>query len=47
MMNDNDYHGFETASYTILLENLAAYGLDRRALHWVKNWMAEPTEGWD
>jgi len=36
-----------TLSRSILLEKLAAHGLDRRTLHWVKSgWMAEPRELW-
>ncbi|GAB0176698.1 mitochondrial enolase superfamily member 1 [Grus japonensis] len=30
---------FNTVSHSILLEKLAAHGLDRCALHWVKNWL--------
>ena len=30
---------FDTVSHSILLEKLAAHGLDRRALRWVKNWL--------
>ncbi|PKU32336.1 rna-directed dna polymerase from mobile element jockey-like [Limosa lapponica baueri] len=30
---------FDTASYSILLEKLAAHGLDGSTLHWVKNWL--------
>ncbi|KAK4818152.1 hypothetical protein QYF61_007300 [Mycteria americana] len=30
---------FDTVSHSILLEKLAAHGLDRRTLHWVKNWL--------
>ncbi|PKU46489.1 rna-directed dna polymerase from mobile element jockey-like [Limosa lapponica baueri] len=33
---------FDTVSHSILLEKLAAHGLDRSSLHWVKNWL----EGW-
>ncbi|GAB0204832.1 hypothetical protein GRJ2_002948800 [Grus japonensis] len=33
---------FDTVSYSILLEKLAAYGLDRRTLRWVKNCL----DGW-
>ncbi|KAK4811175.1 hypothetical protein QYF61_019806 [Mycteria americana] len=33
---------FDTISHSILLENLAAHGLDRCTLLWVKNWLA----GW-
>ena len=31
---------FDTVSHSILLEKLAAHGLDRRTLHWVTNWLA-------
>lgn len=41
-MNDNDYHEFDTVSHSILLENLAAHGLDRRVLPWVQNCL----DGW-
>ncbi|KAK4822666.1 hypothetical protein QYF61_019033 [Mycteria americana] len=30
---------FDTISHSILLEKLAAHGLDRHILHWVKNWL--------
>ncbi|GAB0207944.1 mitochondrial enolase superfamily member 1 [Grus japonensis] len=30
---------FDTVSHSILLEKLAAHDLDRRTLHWVKNWL--------
>ncbi|GAB0180342.1 hypothetical protein GRJ2_000499500 [Grus japonensis] len=30
---------FDTVSHSILLEKLAAHGLDGRTLHWVKNWL--------
>ncbi|GAB0179635.1 mitochondrial enolase superfamily member 1 [Grus japonensis] len=30
---------FDTISHSILLEKLAAYGLDRHTLLWVKNWL--------
>ncbi|KAK0667630.1 MAK kinase, partial [Pygoscelis papua] len=30
---------FDTVSHSILLEKLAAHGLDRCALRWVKNWL--------
>ena len=30
---------FDTVSYTILLGKLAAHGLDRYTLCWVKNWL--------
>ncbi|KAK4831861.1 LOW QUALITY PROTEIN: hypothetical protein QYF61_019689 [Mycteria americana] len=30
---------FDTISRSILLEKRAAHGLDRRMLHWIKNWM--------
>ncbi|KAK4805583.1 hypothetical protein QYF61_009348 [Mycteria americana] len=33
---------FDTTSYSILLEKLAAHGLDRCTLRWVKNWL----DGW-
>ena len=33
---------FDTVSYSILLEKLAAYGLDRYTICWVKSWM----DGW-
>jgi len=35
---------FDTVSHSILLEKLAAHGLDGRTLHWVKKkngWMAK------
>ncbi|GAB0207879.1 hypothetical protein GRJ2_003255100 [Grus japonensis] len=31
---------FDTVSHSILLEKLAAHGLDGRTLCWVKNWLA-------
>ncbi|PKU28520.1 rna-directed dna polymerase from mobile element jockey-like [Limosa lapponica baueri] len=38
---------FDTVSHSILLEKLAAYGLDRSSLCWVKNWLkAGPRECW-
>ncbi|KAK4817470.1 hypothetical protein QYF61_015804 [Mycteria americana] len=33
---------FDTVSHSILLKKLAAHGLDRRTLRWVKNWL----DGW-
>ncbi|GAB0204598.1 mitochondrial enolase superfamily member 1 [Grus japonensis] len=30
---------FDTISHSILLEKLAAHGLDGHTLHWVKNWL--------
>ncbi|KAK4816201.1 hypothetical protein QYF61_012666 [Mycteria americana] len=33
---------FDTVSHSILLEKLAAHGLDGCTLHWVKNWL----DGW-
>ncbi|NXQ97791.1 RTJK polymerase, partial [Sagittarius serpentarius] len=30
---------FDTISHSILLEKLAAHGLDKRTLCWVKNWL--------
>ena len=33
---------FDTTSHSILLEKLAAHGLDRCTLRWVKNWL----DGW-
>jgi len=30
---------FGSVSHSINLEKLAAYGLDRCTLHWVKNWL--------
>ncbi|PKU42560.1 rna-directed dna polymerase from mobile element jockey-like [Limosa lapponica baueri] len=30
---------FDTISHSVLLEKLAAHGLDRHALCWVKNWL--------
>ncbi|KAK4827572.1 hypothetical protein QYF61_019196 [Mycteria americana] len=30
---------FDTVSHSILLENLAAHGLDGRTLRWVENWL--------
>ncbi|NWR38042.1 PO23 protein, partial [Tachuris rubrigastra] len=30
---------FDTVSHSILLEKLAAHGLDRDTLCWVKNWL--------
>ncbi|GAB0188176.1 mitochondrial enolase superfamily member 1 [Grus japonensis] len=30
---------FDTISHSILLEKLAAYGLDGHTLRWVKNWL--------
>lgn len=29
----------DTDSHSILLEELAAHGLDRCTVHWVKNWL--------
>ncbi|NXT09599.1 POLR protein, partial [Prunella fulvescens] len=33
---------FDTVSHSILLEKLAAHGLDRSSLCWVRNWL----DGW-
>ena len=33
---------FDMVSHSILLEKLAAHGLDRYTLSWVKNWL----DGW-
>ncbi|KAK4818826.1 LOW QUALITY PROTEIN: hypothetical protein QYF61_019863 [Mycteria americana] len=33
---------FDTISHSILLEKLAAHGLDGHMLHWIKNWL----DGW-
>ncbi|GAB0203970.1 hypothetical protein GRJ2_002862600 [Grus japonensis] len=33
---------FDTISHSILLKKLAAHGLDRHTLRWVKNWL----DGW-
>jgi len=30
---------FDTVLYSILLEKLAAHGLDGCTLHWIKNWL--------
>jgi len=30
---------FDTVSHSIVLEKLAAHGLDRCTLHWVKSWL--------
>jgi len=30
---------FDTVPHSILLEKLAAHGLDRCTLHWIKNWL--------
>ncbi|PKU46104.1 rna-directed dna polymerase from mobile element jockey-like [Limosa lapponica baueri] len=30
---------FDTVSRSILLEKVAAHGLDGNTLHWVKNWL--------
>ncbi|TRZ07653.1 hypothetical protein HGM15179_019457 [Zosterops borbonicus] len=30
---------FHTVSHSILLEKLAAHGLDRNTLYWIKNWL--------
>ncbi|KAK4828843.1 hypothetical protein QYF61_000900 [Mycteria americana] len=37
---------FDTASHSILLEKLAAHGLDGCTLRWVKNWLAGRTKEW-
>ena len=38
---------FHTIYHSILLEKLAAHGLDGHTLHWVKSsWMAGPEELW-
>ncbi|PKU35642.1 rna-directed dna polymerase from mobile element jockey-like [Limosa lapponica baueri] len=38
---------FDTVSHSILLEKLAAHGLDGNTLHWAKNWLeARPREWW-
>ncbi|KAK4817222.1 hypothetical protein QYF61_003746 [Mycteria americana] len=36
------YRNFDMVSHSILLEKLAAHGLDGCTLHWVKNWL----DGW-
>jgi len=30
---------FDTVPHSILLEKVAAHGLDRCTLHWIKNWL--------
>jgi len=35
---------FDSISHNILLEILAAHALDRRMLHWVKNWLHGPAQ---
>ncbi|PKU48714.1 rna-directed dna polymerase from mobile element jockey-like [Limosa lapponica baueri] len=35
---------FDTASHSIVLEKMAAHGLDGSTLRWVKNWRARPRE---
>ena len=30
---------FDTLSHSILVEKLAAHGLDRYTLHWIKKWL--------
>ncbi|NXH21718.1 PO23 protein, partial [Bucco capensis] len=35
---------FDTVSYSILLEKLAAHGLDRYSLCWVKNWLDDQAQ---
>jgi len=35
---------FDTASHSILLEKLAAHGLDWCTLRWVKNWLANQAQ---
>jgi len=30
---------FDTVPHSILLEKLAAHGLDGSTLHWIKNWL--------
>ena len=38
---------FDTVSHSVLLETLAARGLDMRALRWEKpGWLAGPKERW-
>ena len=37
---------FDAVSHSILLEKLAAHGLNGRTLCWVKNWMAGTKELW-
>ena len=38
---------FDTDSHSILLEKLAAHGLDTCTLHWLKtSWTVEPREWW-
>ena len=37
---------FDTISDSILLEKLAAHGLDRRTLRWVKNWLEARLRDW-
>lgn len=36
---------FDTVSKSILLEKLVIHGLDRCALHWVKNWLDGQAQG--
>ncbi|NXI49221.1 PO23 protein, partial [Chloroceryle aenea] len=35
---------FDTVSHSILLEKLAAHGLDKCTLSWVKNWLDDWAE---
>ena len=35
----SNFDHFDTVSHSILFENLAAHGLDKCTLHWVKNWV--------
>ncbi|NXI26968.1 RTJK polymerase, partial [Sterrhoptilus dennistouni] len=35
---------FDTVSHSILLEKLAAWGLDRSTLCWVRNWLDGRTQ---
>ena len=37
---------FDTVPHSILVEKLAAHGLDGRTLRWVKHWMAGPKGLW-
>jgi len=35
----NFIEAFDTVTHSILLEKLAAHGLDRCTLRWIKNWL--------
>ena len=35
----------DTVPHSILLENLAAHGLDGCTLHWIKNWLNGQVQG--